>query len=302
MESFQKFYLKESPFLNQLNSTWDEYSWDPELEHFKRLIFQQAKEAAGSLTYDPKHYFLIPIAKEIVKTVNTQVGEYLSYAKSEGYSKEEIKDTLPAQIYDIIKSLKYQYGENKDYVKAFSLMSQALDKYKDGKHAEGPEYDFIKNYNPQTGDAAEVISYIFDHQKLLRAFVDTGEHRDTTKQNLVAQDDNFKVYKVSTNEQAMAPCWKNKDGGDRFCVTDDPQQYVNMYGGYPFYVFTRKTEGRKKLYGVLMPNAFAKYGINQGIRNASNTGPMKPEEVRAIYPLIQKVDAPSAEILKGVVE
>jgi hypothetical protein len=181
------------------------------------------------------------------------------------------------------------------------LFIKSLTKYKAGKDLS-QELDFLKDYNPQVDDAAEVFQFVQDNARVLQAYVDEGNKRDTKGQPLVAEDENFKIYKISNKKQAEAPCWRNSDGSSRYCVSQDADQFVKTYGGYPFFMMTRKlSSGNEKLYGVLMPGVLQK-DLSQGIRNAANTDGLKPDDIRPLLPLIQKVSPDSYEYLSGLIQ
>ena len=142
----------------------------------------------------------------------------------------------------------------------------------------------IISFNPLENDMEDVELIATNMRNKLHAILDTTTHRDTSNQDLVASNDKFNIYKISNFEQAEDMCWRNKEGGTRFCVLGPDRSHVKRYGGFPFYVITQKGEGREKLFSVFMPR---NSGLDNMIRDAGNTRMLELSKIKELFPLLR---------------
>jgi hypothetical protein len=107
-------------------------------------------------------------------------------------------------------------------------------------------------------------------------------------------------YKINSPQEAKALCWSSDGKGrGRYCIaSNEVETWIEMYGGFPFYMIMEGEKGQEDIFAAYVPNMLAKKP-EEAIRNKMNSGQLEKDKIDLIRPLLRQLDPRIDEFIEN---
>jgi ankyrin repeat protein len=103
----------------------------------------------------------------------------------------------------------------------------------------------------------------------------------------------YNSYKITNHKEGSDKCWRSDaQGRPIYCIaSDQSENMVEMYGGYPYYMITYVKKGKvEDIVCPYLPNALEN-NYKQALRNRNNSDKINEKNFDLIIPIVHQSDS-----------